>query len=438
MKKLKIIYEFFPTDHTNHNPKKNLLLYIFLVRMISYIKKYLYYIFFIPLIVIFLFFLFLLKKIILIRFGEIETRSVGHFGLPIEIYLSEQDLGINKCKIRHYDVWIKNKTVANKLLLTKWKKYLNIYPHFLKPIWIFIRKYKFLHDFLIPFRHWRNYGMRWPNIGHQHLDIYNVLDKVKCHISFSQEEELKASKFLLDNNIDKKFIIFFARDSAYREDELKIKYDGAEFRNSPIELQSEAIEFMCKKYKCLRMGTKQKYELIINNNNFIDYSFSKYKSDLNDLYLLSRSFFIVSTGSGFDQMGIMFRTPIVLINAVENEYRYNPLYNSPIKLYIPKKIFSFELNRNLTFSEIFNIGAHNLDEKKKYEQRYLKTINNTPKEILDVVVEMEKRLNNEWTETNEDIELQNEYWKINSFNQMPKFNCRIGSNFLKSNLDLLK
>jgi hypothetical protein len=281
----------------------------------------------------------LLKRVILIRFGEIETRAVGHFGLPIEIYLSEQDLGINKCKVKHYDIWIKNKTVANKLLLIKWEKYLNIYPHYLKPIWIFIRKYKFLHDFLIPFRHWRDFGLKWPNIGSQHLDIYGVLEKTKCHILFSQEEKLRTSQFFLHNKIDKKFIIFFARDSAYREDELKIKYNEAEFRNSPIEDQSEAIKNMCNNYKCIRMGAKQKYELKIKNNNFIDYSFSKYRSELNDLYLLSKSFFIVSTGSGFDQMGIMFRTPVVLVNAVENEYRYNPLYNSPIKLYIPKRYF---------------------------------------------------------------------------------------------------
>jgi len=50
---------------------------------------------------------------------------------------------------------------------------------------------------------------------------------------------------------------------------------------------------------------------------------------------------------------------------------------------------------------------------------------------------MHKRLNGEWVETDEIANLQKRYWEINAFPDMPKFECKIGSKFLKENIDLL-
>tara|TARA_B100000579_G_C22743290_1_gene810202 strand:+ start:53 stop:1261 length:1209 start_codon:yes stop_codon:yes gene_type:complete len=402
--------------------------------MLEFIKKSIYLFFILILSFFVILLVILIKKIILIRFGQLETRAVGHYGLPVEIYLSEKDIGLHNIEKKHYDIWIKDKDVANKVLLKKWKKYLNIFPHHFIYIWFFFRKYKFGKDFLIPFRHWQDYSEAWPNVGAQYRDINNALKKTKCHFSFDESEKKIANNFFEKNNINRKVIAFFSRDPKYRDSKLKY-YDS---RNSSIECQIKAIEEMSKNYFCVRMGSDPEKELKININNFIDYSFSEFRSELNDLYILSKSYFIVSTGSGFDQMGMIFRTPVVLVNATEAEYRYNPLFNSPIKLYIPKKIYSEELNRLLTFSEIFKMGANKLETTNDYIKQKLKLINNSPKEIFDVVNEMEKRLSNKWIENKEDIELQKKYWDINSFENMPKFECRIGANFLKENLDLLK
>ena len=54
---------------------------------------------------------------------------------------------------------------------------------------------------------------------------------------------------------------------------------------------------------------------------------------------MSKCKFLVSTGSGFDQLALLFRKPIVYVNATETEYRINPIFNDLFKLYIPKKIF---------------------------------------------------------------------------------------------------
>ena len=96
-----------------------------------------------------------------------------------------------------------------------------------------------------------------------------------------------------------------------------------------------------------------------------------------------------------------------------------------------------EKKRFLTFSEIFKIGNENLLTTNDYKVKNLSLVNNTPDEINDVVTEMHKRLNGEWVETDEIANLQKRYWEINAFPDMPKFECKIGSKFLKENIDLL-
>ena len=62
------------------------------------------------------------------------------------------------------------------------------------------------------------------------------------------------------------------------------------------------------------------------------------------------------------------------------------IYNSPKKIYDKKK------ERFLTFTENLNLNfsLHNISDP--YKDRNLEVINNSPKEILDVVIEMEEQL----------------------------------------------
>jgi putative glycosyltransferase (TIGR04372 family) len=397
----------------------------FLIKLILFIPFY-----------ISIFFIITLKKIFHIRFCEIETRAVGHYSLPIEIYLSEKDMGIHDSKHKTYDFFIQNDKVANQFLLEKWREHFTILPHYFIPYWNFFRKYRFGKEFLIPYRHWSDYSNIWPDIQDQFRDIYDVLPKTTNHIKFNNQEVKKGEKFFTSNNIKKKIVIFFARDFKFYEN--KPKSFLSDIRNSRIEDQSKAIKSMSKKYFCLRMGSNPLRELKINESNFLDYSFSEYNNEFNDLYILSKSFFVVSTGSGFDDMATMLRKPVVYVNAAEMEYRYKPLYNHYIKLFIPKKIFSNERNRLLTFSEIYDIGYENLLKSEDYIKKNLSLVNNTKEEIEDVVVEMEQRLCGSWKESKESEDLQKKYWEINSFKNMPKFQCKIGTKFLMDNIDLLK
>jgi hypothetical protein len=83
---------------------------------------------------IFNFFFLLLLKIIsfflIIKIGEIETRSIGHYSKSIDLFLSEKKFfkkNISKKFI--LEIWFPNKFVANKFLLKKWKEIIFILPY---------------------------------------------------------------------------------------------------------------------------------------------------------------------------------------------------------------------------------------------------------------------------------------------------------------------
>ena len=72
---------------------------------------------------------------------------------------------------------------------------------------------------------------------------------------------------------------------------------------------------------------------------------------------------------------------------------------------------------------------------------------NSPKEIRDLAIEMDERLNNNWNETNEDKLLQKKFWSL--FNEnMKKLNLkkpmhgeikvRFGAKYLRENQDFIR
>ena len=84
-----------------------------------------------------------------IKIFEIETRIIGHFSKPIEIFLCELENRVhdNKCLF----LWVPNKIISNKFLLKKWKEIIFIVPEFIfYPIFFFF-KYLNLKNFLIPY-----------------------------------------------------------------------------------------------------------------------------------------------------------------------------------------------------------------------------------------------------------------------------------------------
>ena len=70
--------------------------------------------------------------------------------------------------------------------------------------------------------------------------------------------------------------------------------------------------------------------------------------------------------------------------------------------------------------------------------RPIELINNTQQQIVDVVEEMEKRLDGTWKNNEEDDELQKRFWShFESSNKHGIIRSKIGAKFLRENKDLL-
>jgi putative glycosyltransferase (TIGR04372 family) len=107
-------------------------------------------------------------------------------------------------------------------------------------------------------------------------------------------------------------------------------------------------------------------------------------------------------------------------------------------LVIFKKFYLKNKNRYMSFSEILNLEFGGMDTNKIFSSLNLELIENTPEEIRAVTIEMDDRLNGTWKTTGEDEELQKRFWALFGSNKLNVPDLRIGAEYLRTNMDLLK
>lgn len=90
----------------------------------------------------------------------------------------------------------------------------------------------------------------------------------------------------------------------------------------------------------------------------------------------------------------------------------------------------------MTFREIFLSPVGGFGRQEEFDAAGVSLIDNTPKEIADVILEMEGRLNGSWIENEEDDNLQRQFWGIIAHTGRYTFG-RIGAQFLRDYRELL-
>ncbi len=142
---------------------------------------------------------------------------------------------------------------------------------------------------------------------------------------------------------------------------------------------------------------------------------------------------------------MIFRRPVAFVNAYEmTEYRYCSHSNS---VFIPKKFYSAQKGRLLSFREMVEFGFklyHPRFTKLKalFDELGMEIQENTPEEIAEVVIEMHQRLQGTWTLSEEDEELQHQFDSfLRSYPEAigleESRSLRIGAHFLRTNRELL-
>ena len=230
------------------------------------------------------------------------------------------------------------------------------------------------------------------NLTNESLDL-NVKLKKKCKKILNQ--------FTIGRQ--NKIVCLHVRDGFYRKD-----FKRKSYRNSNIEKYKKAVSYLINRgYLVIRLGDKNCKKVSYKNKYFIDYPFSRIKSEAMDLYLIKISNFYIGTQSGILDVAYMFNKPILTTNMCELFTGY------PKRKYdrgIFKKIF---LAKNKKEVSIFNFMSnsykyHNPDnENDKY---YFKE--NTENEIYLATKEFEK--NFKYKFKNQKSILQKKFDKIHN------------------------
>lgn len=358
----------------------------------------------IPLAIIPLLLIALLRPFLLIRVGFLHNDRLGHFGGNTELLILERKETLIKKKDKKIvDLYyLPRKISCNKTLEIMWKRVLIILPRFyLRPLCLIIRSIPFLSNHIA----WKT--------SNEDRDINNLMDKYPASLSFTEEEDnfgkSKLKEFGLPSTA--KFICLNVRDSAYLNSIGMNNHEYHNFRDSNIDDYILAAEELANKgYYIFRMGVNVNKKFTTNHPKIFDYANNGMRSDFMDIYLGAKCYFCISTGSGFDSIPYIFRRPLVFVNLVPISAISSFIKNS---ICLSKNYYSVSDKKYLTLTEIFynnEIGLYYKSED--FEKNKIILINNSPQEIKETAIEMEKRLKNEWISMPEDIELQDKFWNL--------------------------
>ena len=292
------------------------------------------------------------------------------------------------------------------------------------------------------------------------VDLY-ALDKDRHYIkgnyiSFTENEINFCNKILSKLNIpkDKKWVCIHNRDNAYMNKKFKLGSiinninKNQSIRNFPInDMISCSLELSKLDYYVIRVGSIQETLLNVDNDKIIDYSQSKYRSDLFDIFLLSKCHFYIGSDSGIANVAVISNKYIGWINQTTYSNLSYPVRN---RISIYKQFYSNELKRPLSLKEIYKMGHHHMSTVIDTKNGNLEIIDNTPEEINELSKEILSRLNNTWRYTKEEEILHKKYIDIlkEIYSDKENFtdgsaeiidyeNIIIGNFYLKNNLYLL-
>lgn len=371
----------------------------------------------------------LLRPLVTVRFGRLDTHGLGGFTAIPEIYLCERDAGMYGGRV--LDLFCHTRQVCNEQLKKMWDRRLRVWP-FVSPL---MRLNGFIpggEAHLVP----------W----HPEEDIHFLLGVTPPHVSFTRQEERRGAEELerLGVPAGNPFVCFHARDSAY----LKTVFPAGDlsnhdYRDSSIENYLPAVEELAARgYYCLRMGAIVESALPAANQRVIDYA-NAGRTDFMDMYLGGTCDFFIVSATGMNGIPLLFRRPIVLVNLIPLDCSSTWV---PGQLLIPKKLWSREKGRYLTFSEFLARVTEFRQENNRilvghnYAASGIDVVENTPDEISAVCLEMDARLKGTWETTEEDEELQERFWSLfeqGAMKSKDEFLVRIGAEFLRQNRELL-
>ncbi len=327
----------------------------------------------------------LLKPLIKIRFGYLRSYIIGHLCQDSSIYFNE-----NKSK---YDFFYLRGDICNSFLINKIKKILKINS---------IVKYFYLFFYYFNFN--KSTHLIYHNRGSR--DYNNVIKKSNI-FTYSDIENSKGMNFLkkIFKYPDKKIICLLIRDQEYKKKFYNSNnFEYHSYRNSDANSYLPLIKNLIDKdYNVIRMGNIAKFKINLDHECFYDYPFSEIKEDFFDIWLMSNCSFVISTGSGLDEVSKIFQIPRLYINKVP----ISDIISTGTCMTAPKKLFN---TKNNCFLHLTDYLKYSFFETSDYYVNNIKLVDLSPEEMISITDEfIFKLLNNTLSLQSENQKL---FWRI--------------------------
>lgn len=349
--------------------------------------------------------IFLISPFLKIKIGKIRCNLIGHMTTPIEIFMSEKNFGLRPKN--EVILWYRDKrSISNKFLYNKLKDNLVILPGFiLYPLHILFSKFAYTEQFVY-YKVVNNPINSSKKILYDKLyDNNNVLEKTPSNIKFTKKEIKIGNEFLKQNNInpEENLVCFGSRSKFYKKEEF------TSIRNASIKSQMLGIKFLTdKNYQAIRMGRDEVVKINGVNNKIFDFSFSKFKDDFIDIYIISKSKFMISTEHGLNEVATSMRVPKLIVNF----WGWHNLQSQNLTpIILPKKIFYTKENRLLSYSEIFDKKLSNISTIENLGTDY-KIIDNNENEIAESIKEIFNYINKVNFDYEKYFQEQHNFWRV--------------------------
>jgi putative glycosyltransferase (TIGR04372 family) len=342
-----------------------------------------------------------LGKIFGIRFriGRIHTQSFGHFCEEFDMVLGSlsDDMTV--------DLWVPMQKISNRFLWSTFKEHAITAPPLLFDFTYNLvqkcEKRAFLTEENIP-----SYS-KFP-IPRFESNRSSTILKKKLFMPYGFDQLKDPSR---------KIAIVCVRDSGHNEKNQNAEEmaENVGFRNNDIRNFIPAIEYLISEgYNVVRMGRHNKEKIDINH--YYDYSKDFPISDESDFAWFNLAEFVISTGFGLEEGGVLLRKKVYLVNVVPLDcLKHCSVY--PFSL--PLVHFKRCNEQLMKVSEIYSRGADKCYTKQQMNLIDLLVASNAPQTIKKFVEQVvnyetdlrEGRVENSSIKSLEAKPLVSKYWQ---------------------------
>jgi putative glycosyltransferase (TIGR04372 family) len=326
---------------------------------------------------------------------NVRVEHIGHLALEPDTLLKEVGLGILKRK--RWFLLAPSSEVSNLHLLNYWKPY---FPVITDSIACQVLNLMSRHYFL------KTDVSRYIARFFGSQDVYRInrlWGQTPPILQLTSEDEEWGAKKLIELGIPDGawFVGVHVREGGYLpQNELIQSHRNASILNAMTAIK----EIVRRGGFCVRMGDPSMVKLP-KMEGVVDYAHHPLKSDRLDLVLCAKARFLLGCTSGLAFVSSIFGVPVAHANMIPIEtlgIRY-------CDLSIPKLLWSESLEQYLTFREIFSSEISGCFFTHQYQKAKIRVDENSPEDILKLVVEMMDRLEGVFLPNKEDEQLHKKY-----------------------------